>query len=124
MDSQILIKILLIICFTFFSFILLAPMKGARNQAIRRIVLIFALFFVVLAVVFPQWVNILANILGVGRGTDLVLYVVAIFVVGSTISNSRKHQIMQKEITILARKMALSSENLLAPIEQTMDEKL
>jgi hypothetical protein len=107
MDDQVAIKILLISVFCFFCYILLAPMRGARNQAIRRLVLIVGLAFIILAVVFPSWINAIANLVGVGRGTDLVLYIVAIFVIGNSISSSRKNKQMQVEITVLARALAL-----------------
>ena len=107
MDSQLIIKLLLIVSLLVFAVALIAPMRGARNEAIRKIVLVIGLGFGIYAVIFPESVNSLANLIGVGRGTDLLLYVLAILFCGQLVSSSRRTKAFQNEITILAREIAL-----------------
>jgi hypothetical protein len=48
--------------------------QGARQLAIRRILLVALAVFGVLSVLFPGVWTRLARLVGVGRGTDLLLY--------------------------------------------------
>jgi len=88
MDNQLIIKIILIVLFVVFGIALILPAVGARRLAIRRILLLLATLAAVVAIAFPELVNGLANLVGVGRGTDLVLYVLVVVFIGNSISNS------------------------------------
>lgn len=108
-DNQILIKILLISVFVAFAVILLFPGKGARKLAVRRLTLLVVFIAAIAAVSFPQVINAAANLLGVGRGTDLILYALVIVFIGNSISASIRHRQLEREVTQLARQMALQS---------------
>jgi hypothetical protein len=107
LDNQLLIKIILIAVFVVFAIVLLAPVKGARRLALRRIVLLAAFAAAVFAVAFPNAINDIANVLGVGRGTDLVLYGLVVVFIGNAITTSAHNRQLQREITQLARAVAL-----------------
>lgn len=107
LGSQIVIQVILIAVFAAFAMILLLPGRGARKLALRRVVLVLVFAAAVLAVIFPGIVNSVANLLGVGRGTDLILYALVIVFVGNSISASARHRQTEREITQLARVIAI-----------------
>jgi hypothetical protein len=108
-DNQILIKILLISVFAVFAVILLLPGSGVRRLAVRRLTLLVLFAAAIAAVAFPQAINAAANLLGVGRGTDLILYALVIVFIGNSISASIRHRHLEREVTQLAREMALQA---------------
>lgn len=87
---------------------------GARHQALRRV---FLLLFIVAAgssVLFPQVWTWAANLLGVGRGTDLLLYITVLTFLGFVATTYRRFRAVESELTQLARQVALA--NAQAPI--------
>jgi hypothetical protein len=107
--NQIVIQIILIAVFAVFAIVLLLPGRGARKLALRRLALVVVLAAAVVAVIFPELVNSVANLVGVGRGTDLILYALVIVFIGNSVSASVRHRQLEREVTILARKMALEA---------------
>lgn len=112
MFDQTIIKVLLIAAFLIFGLILLRPGRSARNRAIRTITLILLLACGVFAVVFPGIINDLANAVGVGRGTDLLLYAFIVVFVGNALATVRHRREQDLQITRLARQIALSNPEL------------
>jgi hypothetical protein len=109
MDNQLAIKIILIALFVVLGVVLVLPGRGARRLAIRRIVLLLATIAGIVAIAFPELVNSLANSVGVGRGTDLILYALVVVFIGNSISNSIRHRQLEREVTKLARTVALGA---------------
>lgn len=107
--DQFIIKFTLIATFALFAVVLLRSSTSARSQALRSIGLIFFLFAAILAVVFPQLVNDLALLVGVGRGTDLLLYAFIVVFLGQTLAIRRRNSAQNKQITLLTRTIALMS---------------
>ena len=61
----------------------------------------------VLFILFPDWTSVLAKKLGVGRGTDLILYIGIVlfyFVILKLYARMRK---LEQQITELIRKQAI-----------------
>jgi len=102
------IKIALIVVFVVFAVFLMFPRASVRSTAIRRIVLAFLLLLTVIAVVVPSVVNRLANFVGIGRGTDLLLYGLIVVFIGNAIVTQRRHRLAERQVTLLARKIAIS----------------
>ena len=50
---------------------------GARSQAVRRLGLLLFAGFAVVSILVPDVWNRIARLVGVGRGTDMVLYALA-----------------------------------------------
>lgn len=96
-------------------------MRGAptpTNRALRRVA---ALGFAVcgtLAVLFPDGVTWLAEHVGVGRGTDLVLYALVIAFLFTAIGLYQRVQHLEERIARLARTVALRE----APTPHTDDD--
>ncbi|MFJ3391473.1 DUF2304 domain-containing protein [Leifsonia aquatica] len=110
MDTgQLAIKIILIVVVVAFSIFLMIPGKGARHLALRRLTMLGLLVLVVLAVVFPSSVTAVAHLLGVGRGTDLLLYGLIVVFIGNSLVVQRRHRKTDIEITRLARLIAIQN---------------
>lgn len=107
MESQFWIKVILIASFVALTAILVIPPGGARPLAIRRITVVGLLIAAVAAVIFPEWINDIAQLVGVGRGTDLILYALAVVFVGHTITSKTRQIKSEQKITELAREIAL-----------------
>ena len=80
-----------------------------KADAFRRIFLFLFLAFAMFAVLFPDFVSIFANYLGVGRGTDLITYLLFILFIANAISSSVKRKKLETQVTKLARLEALRS---------------
>ncbi|MFD1506734.1 DUF2304 domain-containing protein [Georgenia yuyongxinii] len=81
---------------------------GARHQAIRRLLLGGFVLLAVFAVLFPSVLTSVANALGVGRGTDLLLYMLVIAFLTYVSSSYRRLTGLNQKLTVLARELALT----------------
>ena len=81
---------------------------GADSHlAIRRILLGLFVLAAVFSILFPQWLSWIASVIGVGRGTDLLLYGLVLMFLAFLYTQHRRNIALQREITLLARKIAL-----------------
>lgn len=88
--------------------VLRGPLSG-RHLALRRIAgLCFAGAWII-AVLAPDAVTRAANLVGVGRGTDLVLYVLAVAFVFNTMAQAQHFRNLDERVTTLTRVLALHS---------------
>lgn len=88
----------------------LALMRGganARHLAIRRIMLLAFAFVAVFSIFFPVVLTRIAQALGIGRGTDLVLYALIVSFMVFVASSAQRHRRMEQALTKLARRLAL-----------------
>ena len=81
--------------------------RGARSQAIRRIGLLLFAAFAVVSILFPEVWNRLAHLVGVGRGTDLVLYALVVAFLSFTVTTYFRFRDLEARYTKLARRLAL-----------------
>lgn len=107
LDDQLPIKIVLIAAFAIFAIIVLIPVRDSRRLAVRRLVMLLAFAAAGLAIAFPGVINDVAVFLGIGRGADLLLYGLVVVFVGNAITTSAHHRQLQREITQLARIVAI-----------------
>ena len=109
MDTQFLIKLVLLVGLGIVALLIVWPGRGARRLALRRIALLFVLVCAAAAVVFPNLANDVARIFGVGRGADLLLYGVVVCFVGYVIATRAHHSRVDLQLTELARAQALAA---------------
>ena len=81
---------------------------SVRGQARRKIVAALTVVAGVLAVIFPDILQRLADLVGVARGTDLLLYVLAIVVIYFIGSTSVRFREQESRLVRLAREVALA----------------
>jgi hypothetical protein len=81
--------------------------QTVRVRAMKRLAFLAFVVIVVFAVVRPDWVSSVAHRLGVGRGTDLVLYVLAIAFVFVSVNTYFRLKTQEARFTELARAIAV-----------------
>jgi hypothetical protein len=81
--------------------------RGARAQAIRRVGLVVFAAFAAVSILFPDVWTRLAHKLGVGRGTDLVLYALVVAFLSFTVTTYLRFRDLETTYTRLARRIAL-----------------
>jgi hypothetical protein len=81
--------------------------RGARAQAIRRIGLLLLAGFAIVSILFPDVWNRIAGALGVGRGTDMVLYALVVAFLSFTVTTYLRFRDFETRYTKLARRLAL-----------------
>jgi small membrane protein len=105
------IQFILIIGFLFTGLFYFVRLRNRIADVLLLFILVTA---AVLFILFPDWTSVLAKKLGVGRGTDLVLYIGIVlfyFVILKLYARMRK---LEQQITELIRKQAIDeTENLL-----------
>jgi hypothetical protein len=101
------IKIILIVALAVLALLLLRTSQGARHQAIRRLLLLLFAVVTVGSVLVPDLWNRLAHKLGVGRGSDLLLYGLIVAFLGYTVTSYMRFRAVEQQLTRLARRLAL-----------------
>jgi hypothetical protein len=81
--------------------------RGARSQAIRRLGLLLFAAFAVVSILFPAVWNRIATVVGVGRGTDMVLYALVVAFLSFTVTTYLRFREIETRYTKLARRLAL-----------------
>ncbi len=106
------IQLLLIAGAVSLAFIFIRRWDAANTRAWKRIA--FSLFVLVniYAVLRPTDVTWVAHKLGVGRGTDLVLYVMVLAMGFLTLNTFLRFRSLEKKLTDLARTVAINEGSL------------
>lgn len=108
---KIIIQIAVIVVALIVIIVALAGRQSYAARAWKKLALVLLAIAMVIAVLFPSTTNTIAHLFGVGRGADLLLYVLAVTFIGYVI-NSYLHQQREKDTLIrLARKIAVLDAN-------------
>ena len=116
------IKVLLIAAVLVVAFFLVRSTTDTKNVALRRLLLLVFVVLAVISIIFPDITGIIARWLGVGRGTDLLLYLLVIAFLSYTVVSYRKLNLLEYRIADLARELTIARshpENLTAQTNQT-----
>ena len=108
-SSRIIIQGLLIAAVGVIGWMMLRSPSGARHQAGRRLATLAFVAFAIVAIVVPSVVARIAHMVGVGRGTDLLLYVLVVAFLAQILSSFRRNGARERQITHLARRIALDN---------------
>lgn len=100
------IQLLLIVGTVLIALRLMAG-TGQRTQAIRRLGLLAFAGLAVLSILFPSLWTRLAQLVGIGRGTDLILYALVVAFFGFVATTFRRQREADQRYTRLARRLAL-----------------
>jgi len=101
------IKILLIVAVVAVTVGLTRATGGARHQAVRRILLVVFVLAAGVSVLWPPLLTKAANLVGVGRGADLLLYALVIAFLTYISTSYRRMSRMSRDLTVLARELTL-----------------
>jgi small membrane protein len=102
------IQILLIAALLLIAFFATRSVARDSHLALRRLVLIVALIAGVVIVIVPQWLSAIAHFLGIGRGTDLLLYGLIVAFLGWVLADYRHRSRERRRMTALVRAQALA----------------
>lgn len=91
--------------------------RGTRTQAVRRVGLMLFAAFAVWSILFPSVWNRIAGMVGVGRGTDMVLYALVVAFLSFTMTTYLRFRDLETRYTKLARRLALDEVGPPQPTE-------
>ena len=117
----VLIQLLLIVVVVFVAARLLRG-RGARTQAVRRLGLLLFAAFAVWSILFPTVWDRIAKLVGVGRGTDMVLYALVVAFLSFTLTTYLRFRDFEARYTRLARKLALAEAGAPHPAAKVPDQ--
>ena len=104
---MVLVQILMVLSTVALAFLGLRGSGSHRVSASKKLAFLLLMAIVIIAVLDPLLVGQVAQMVGVGRGTDLVLYVLALsfgfYVVSQYLSEQRSRNVLHR----LARRIAL-----------------
>lgn len=101
------IQIILVVGVILVGVYLTRPAGGDVHLALRRLFLVGFILVAVLSIVFPQWLSWIANILGVGRGADLLLYALVLAFLVFVSTSYRRSVQLDRKLTALTREVTL-----------------
>jgi hypothetical protein len=78
------------------------------HKVLWRAYVVVVLMAAALAVLFPDALTRVANAVGVGRGADLLLYVLVVTFLLVSVVLFRRLAVLERRYTVLARKIAVS----------------
>lgn len=107
MLDQPLIKIVLLVAIVVVTTMLTRSTADARHQAVRRLMLVAFVVLAAAAILFPRLLTQVAQVLGVGRGADLLLYGLTVVFLGYVAASYRRMRQLEQTVTVLARELAL-----------------
>lgn len=101
------IKALLVLAMLAFGYIAARGRPSAGHLVFRRSLAALVLVFGIIATLVPSAVTWLAHLVGVGRGTDLVLYVLAVSFLMVTTTLLQRISELERRYVLLARRIAI-----------------
>lgn len=101
------IQIFLLASIAFVTVLLGRSTSNARHMAYRRIFLVAFVVAATAMILFPRALTDLANSIGVGRGSDLLLYLTVVTFIGSLAMGSRRASELGHKLTAVTRELAL-----------------
>lgn len=101
------IQLLLIAAVVALVAVMMRRTGADSHLAIRRLLMMLFAVCATLAIIFPGLLTWVAGLVGVGRGTDLLLYVLVMVFLAFVYTQHRRHVARQRQLTLLARRIAL-----------------
>ena len=104
---MILVQLLLIAAFVALFLFTLRSRTANSVSATKKLAFLTFMVVVLVAVLSPRLVSEVANLVGVGRGTDLVLYLLAVMFCFYVVNDYLRGQDSRNQLHKLARKIAV-----------------
>ena len=96
-------------------FVRILRARGSRVLALRRVGLAVFAGLAIWSILFPSvWTDI-ANAVGVGRGTDMVLYALVVAFLSFTVTTYMRFRDLEARYTKLARRIAIDEAPAIPP---------
>ena len=104
----IVVQIVLILAVAYGALTLVRGGANAKHQAIRRLAAVAFFFFAAVSILVPDLVTQVARMLGIGRGTDLVLYALVVLFMVTQYTSAQRRRDEEVNVTRLARHIAIT----------------
>lgn len=101
------IQTLLIVVVLMIAYSVISNRNTHKGKAWKKIGLLLFILCMILTVLFPGLIDVVAHTVGVGRGADLLLYMLAVAFVFYVLNSYLYQQDQRDKIYSLARKIAL-----------------
>lgn len=106
-------------------------LKYKKREITVREFLVWLIFWllVLVATFWPRWTDLAANVVGVGRGADLLIFVSIIVLFFAVFKIIVKLKKIEREVTTIVRKVALKDQgdkcdtNIINPKSQITNHK-
>jgi hypothetical protein len=108
-----LIQLILVLAVLSVLYVFVRSSNAVHVQASKRIALVLFAVANVYAVMRPNDVTALAQMLGVGRGTDLVLYALVVAFMAGMFSMYQRFRVVDRRYTELVRTVAIREAELI-----------
>lgn len=109
------IKILLIAAAIAIGLVVLRERASGHHVLIRRVIGLVVVLLAIVAVLWPMLTTYVANAVGVGRGTDLVLYVLVVVFVFNAVAMTQRIHGLEQTVAVLVRELAIDRAAQLEP---------
>lgn len=100
------VRLLLVLLFIP-AFVVLSRSIGSRSKAIRTLLLFSLPSLVGYSVLFPQTWQSMADYLGIGKGSDLLLYITVLTLTTYIGYSFSKFRYLEKRIAVLVQELTL-----------------
>lgn len=107
-----LIQVILISAAMGILVLLLRSRASARTRAWKKLIVVALTALAVASILQPQLTQEAANLVGVGRGTDLLLYLLTAVFLYVALGFYLRFRDVERQLTILARRLALDEAEL------------
>lgn len=101
------IQVILILLFIIIGLNFLRSRSTSRTNALKKLALILFIIIAIIAVIYPELLSDLAKFVGVGRGTDLLTYGLAVIIIFQILNGYVKDREQEKRFVRLVRKIAI-----------------
>jgi small membrane protein len=101
------IQAILLVIAAVFMLLFIRHWYSVQTRALKRLAFLVFIALMVVAILRPNWVNSLAHKVGVGRGTDLVVYALAVAFVFVSVNTYFRLKTQEARFTELARAIAV-----------------
>jgi len=103
----VIIQVILLAVTAVFLLLFIRNWYSVQTRALKRLAFVIFIAAMMIAILRPNWVNWLAHVIDVGRGTDLVMYTLAVAFVFVSVNTYFRLKSQEVRFTELARAIAL-----------------
>lgn len=102
-----LIQVILILSTVGVLLLLLRQRATARTRAWKKLIMVALALAAVTSILNPELTTKVANLVGVGRGADLILYLLVAVFLYVTVGFYLRFRDLERQLTVLARRLAV-----------------
>jgi len=106
------IQVILIVALLAIALYFVRAQPSARHLAVRRVLVLLAVVGGVVVVISPGVLTALANAVGIGRGTDFLLYGAIVAFLLYVVTDYKRSSQLSRANTLLARELTLAEARL------------